>query len=167
MTYSRVWSISYIYGIKKSCLSVQRTGYGKKGLLHFIHLWDKITFIWATFIGKKRSCLSVQLTGDAEQGLVHFISYIYGIKMFIWSTYRWWKAGPGPFHTFMGTKLDIPSKSYLSLQRTGDAKQNHKMSHKNHVYLLNVKVTQSKIIFICATYRWRIEGLGPFHTFLG
>ena len=139
----RACSISYIYGIK-SRLSEQ-------------HLSEK-----------KRSCLSVQLTGDAEQGLVHFISYIYGIKMFIWSTYRWWKAGPGPFHTFMGTKLDIPSISYLSLQRTGDAKQNHKMSHKNHVYLLNVKVTQSKIIFICATYRWRIiEGLGPFHTSLG
>lgn len=93
----------------------------------------------------------MQRAGDAKKGLVHFIHL--RDKMFICATYKCCKQALVPFIHLWDKKINIPQKSHLSVQRARDAKQHHKTSHKNHDYLWNVQITQSKIMFINATYR--------------
>ena len=90
----------------------------------------------------KKSCLSVSSSW--------FTSNIYGTKSYL-SVQCTGNPKQGLVHfiRLWNKKIDIPEKSCL----------------KNHVYLFNIQITQSRAwsisyiynikMFVCATYRWR------------
>ena len=158
MTQFRAWSISSIYWI-------QNRHPTEVMFICASYKWRKEgSGPFHTFIGENKSRVSVYRSGDSKESLVDFIHLC--DKMFACAKYRWYKAGPGPFYSFGMRKYKF---------------------HKNHVYLRNVQVTQSKIIrqptdpdyllnvsvrknkimLLYATYRWRAAGPGPFHIFMG
>ena len=133
------------------CLSVQRSGDAKRGLVHFIHkfmeqrnrhptkpplsILDCLHSHFCIFAEssadkkwtshKNHAYLwSVQRTDDAKQGLVHFIHICDKTKSCL-SVQRTGNAEQGLVHIIYlwDKKIDIPQKLCLSVQPTSDAKQ--------------------------------------------